>query len=75
MERIVLKGGKLYAYFVGKENEAYYHSDAFSKVLNYLMKHIEGTKLRDTKGKQSVLIEGVTKVSQALDVLTEMLAS
>ena len=74
MERIVLKGGRLYAYFVGKENEAYYHSDAFSKVLNYLMKHIHGTKLRDTNGKQSILIENVTGVSKALSILTEMLA-
>ena len=73
MERIVLKGGKMYAYFVGKENEAYYHSDAFSKVLDYLMKHIQGTQLRDVKGKQSLLIEGVGKVSEALAILTEML--
>ena len=75
VERVVLKGGKLYAYFVGKENEAYYHSDAFSKVLNYLMSHIHGTKLRDVKGKQSLLIEGVTKVSEALTIFNDILAS
>lgn len=74
IERIVMKGGKLYAYFVGDENEAYYHSDAFGKVLNYLMKHIEGTKLRETKGKRSLLIDGVSGVSDALAILTEMLA-
>ena len=73
MERIVLKGGRMYAYFVGKENEAYYHSDAFSKVLNYLMKHIHGTKLRDANGKQSLLIEDVGSVSAALEILREML--
>ncbi|MCH5327351.1 MAG: hypothetical protein J1E29_09195, partial [Duncaniella sp.] len=70
---IVLKGGRMYAYFVGKENEAYYHSDAFSKVLNYLMKHIHGTKLRDANGKQSLLIEDVGSVSAALEILREML--
>ena len=74
-ERIVLKGGKLYAYLVGKENEAYYHSDAFTRILNYLMNHIHGTKLRDVKGKQSVLIEAVGSVSEAHRILHEMLAS
>ena len=75
VERLVLKGGKMYIYFVGSENEAYYHSGAFTKVLNYLQSHIEGTQFRETKGKQSLLIDGVTSVSEALKVLTEMLAS
>ena len=75
MERLVLKGGRFYGYFVGKENEAYYHSDAFTKVVNYLMNHIHGTQLREAKGKQSVLIEDVGSVSAALQILTEMLAS
>lgn len=72
VERLVLKGGKMYAYFVGQENEAYYHSDAFSKVLNYLMKHIHGTQLRETKGKRSILIDGVTSISDALSILQEI---
>ena len=72
IERLVLKGGKMYAYFVGQENEAYYHSDAFSKVLDYLMRHIHGTQLREAKGKRSILIDGVTAVSQALSILEEM---
>ena len=75
IERVVLKGGSLYAYFVGRENEAYYHSDAFTKVLNYLMAHLQGTRLRDKNGKQSLLIEGVGKVSEALDIFNDILAS
>ena len=72
IERLVLKGGKMYAYFVGQENEAYYHSDAFTKVLNYLMAHIHGTQLREAKGKRSILIEGIGSISNALSILDEM---
>ena len=75
MERIVLKSGKMYSYFVGDENEAYYHSDAFKKVLDYLVGHIKGTRLRDNNGKRSLLIEDVTSVSGALAILNEMLGS
>lgn len=73
IERLVLKGGQMYAYFVGQENEAYYHSDAFAKVLDYLMAHIHGTRLRETKEKRSLLVEDVGSVSKALEILTEML--
>ena len=72
IERLVLKGGAMYAYFVGDQNEAYYHSEAFTKVLDYLMSHIHGTRLREANGKRSLLIEGVGSVSTALQILNEM---
>ena len=72
IERLVLKGGNFYMYFVGAENEAYYNSAAFSKVLDYLVSHVTGTQIRENKGKRSLLIENVGSVSAALDILNEM---
>lgn len=69
IERLTLKGGNLYLYFVGDDNLAYYQSDAFGKVVTYLQNHIEGTRLRENKGKRSMLVEGVNSVSEALDIL------
>ena len=73
IERLTMKEGRLYLYFVGDDNLAYYQSDAFGKVLDYLQKHPEGTKIRDIKGKRSLLIENVREVSDALAILKEML--
>ena len=73
IERLTMKGGKLYLYFVGDENMAYYQSDAFGKVLTYLQNHPEGTKIREIKGKRSLLIDNVADISGALVILKEML--
>ena len=73
IERLTMKEGRLYLYFVGDDNLAYYQSDAFGKVLTYLQKHPEGTKIREIKGKRSLLIENVLEVSDALAILKEML--
>lgn len=73
IERLTLKGGKLYLYFVGDDNMAYYQSDAFGKVLDYLQAHPEGTHIREIKGKRSLLIDDVAEVSDALAILKEML--
>ena len=73
IERIVLKGGKMYIYIVGEENEAYAHSDAFSKILNYVSAHLMETKFRQNNGKNSILFDNVPGVSRALEILHEIL--
>ena len=75
IERLTLKGGKLYLYFVGDDNLAYYQSDAFGKVLNYLQAHPQGIHIREKNGKRSFLVDDVPGVSEALNILTEMTRS
>ncbi len=72
IERLALKGGKMRIYFVGDDNKAYYQSQAFGKVLSYLQTNPLRCELRDVNGKRSILISGVSSVSEALDILTSM---
>lgn len=72
IERLVLKEGKMRLFFVGDDNKAYYQSPAFGKVLAYLQAHPRECEIREIKGKRSILISGVTGVSQALQILTQM---
>lgn len=74
IERLTLKGGKMYLYFVGDNNEAYYRSDAFGKVLKYLQSTPETAQLREVRGKRSLLIEDVPDVSKGLAILEKMLS-
>ena len=69
IERLTLKGGKMYIYFVGEENEAYYRSVAFGRMLAWFQLDPKRTKLRDVKGKRSFLIEDVPTVTEALSIL------
>ena len=60
----------MYLYFVGDSNKAYYESPAFGRVLAYYQNNFRTCKLRDMSGRRSLLVENVTTVTQALDILT-----
>ena len=70
IEKIALKNGQMYTFFVGDENKAYYQSPAFGRMLNYLQQNPLRCKLREKNGKRSMLISNVTTVLQALDILS-----
>lgn len=69
IERLTLKGGKMYAYFVGDDNRAYYQSPAFGRMLAWLQLEPMRTHLREKNGKRSFLIDEVATVSEALSIL------
>lgn len=69
VEKVALKQGNLYLYFVGKENAAYYNSNAFGRCLSYLQSEPLRCKLRDVNDRCSFLIENVKSVTEALALL------
>ena len=69
IERLTLKGGKMYLYFVGDDNKAYYQSKAFGKMLTFLQTHPNRTHIRETNGRRSFLIDNVPDVSEALSIM------
>ena len=72
IERLVLKGGKMRAYFVGDDNKAYYGSNAFGRVLGWMQKNMLRCNLKEVNGRRLILIEKVSSVSDALAILQEM---
>ena len=74
IEKIILKQGSMFIYFVGKENIAYYQSPAFGRILNYLQSNPKRCKLREVNGRRSILIADVTSVGQALSLLRSIAA-
>ncbi len=69
IEKIALKQGQMYLYFVASENVAYYQSKAFGRILSYLQQNPKRCKIREVNGKRSFRIDNVTTVLQALDIL------
>ena len=70
IEKIALKMGNMYIYFVGDENKAYYQSPAFGRILTYLQENPRRCHIRDIKGKRSMLIDNVDSVEEAIAILT-----
>ncbi|MCM1320087.1 MAG: transcription-repair coupling factor [Muribaculaceae bacterium] len=69
IERLLLKQGKMYLYFVGDENKAYYRSTAFGRVITYMQQNFRRCELREKGGKRSMIIKNVPDVLTALDTI------
>ena len=73
VEKVSLRNGMMYTFFVGEENKAYYQSPMFGRMLNYLQQHPRTVSIRENKGKRSFLFQGIPTVSAALETLSSIL--
>ncbi|MBO5850475.1 MAG: transcription-repair coupling factor [Paludibacteraceae bacterium] len=71
-ERLVMKNEKLIAYLVPETNKAYYQSEVFGNILRYIVQNPKGCHLRENDGKRSFVIQKITSVQQAYDILQKM---
>ena len=69
VEKIALKQGKMTLYFVGSDNVAYYQSQAFGRILNYLQANPRRCQLRELNQRRSMLIANVKSVGEAVEIL------
>lgn len=69
IERLILKGGKMYLYFVSDENKAYYESSAFGRILAWVQSDPRRTHIREINGRRSFLVDDVPTVTEALSIL------
>ncbi|MDE6450427.1 MAG: DEAD/DEAH box helicase, partial [Muribaculaceae bacterium] len=74
IEKITLKQGRMYMYFVDEANKAYYQSSMFGRLLRYLQLNPRRVAIRDKSGKRSFVIEHVDRVEQAVEILDQVLA-
>lgn len=73
IEKVSLKQGKMYTYFVDESNKAYYQSEMFGKMLNYLTSNPRRVQIRERNGKRSFAIGDVTTVEDAVAILTDII--
>lgn len=71
-EKVSLKQGMMYLYFVSDEHKAYYQSAVFGKVLNFLQHNARRCKLREVGGRRSMVIRPIQTVLEAVKLLSEM---
>lgn len=70
-EKLSLKGDRLRAYFI-TNNDQYFNSETFGQILNFVKTHSRQCKMRDSAGKAMLVIENITSVDSAIDVLHNM---
>lgn len=73
IEKVSLKQGKMYTYFVDETNKAYYQSEMFGKMLNYLTSNPRRVEIRDRNGKRSFAFANIGSVETAVDILQQII--
>lgn len=72
IEKVALKQGMMYLYFVGEDNKAYYQSAAFGRLVTYLQQNPERVKIRQKDDRRSFAVRGVVTVAGAVGILEEI---
>ncbi len=68
-EKIMLKQGRMYLYFVSNARSPFYQSEAFGRVITYATTNVRRCSLREQHGKRSMVIAEVPTVGEAVKVL------
>ena len=71
-EKIMLKQGTMRMQFVSNIDSPYYRSATFDSVINYVTRHPRRCDLRQSSGKNILVLRNVTTVDEALGILREM---
>lgn len=70
-EKLSLKNERLRAYFTSN-NDVYFKSEVFGKILAYIQQHPRQCKIKDQAGKAMMIIENIKQVDHAIDLLNHM---
>jgi transcription-repair coupling factor (superfamily II helicase) len=72
VEKLMLKQGKMFLYFVSIPDSPYYQSEAFGKVIDYMTKNVRRCNLREANGKRSMVVSNIPSVASALSICREI---
>ena len=71
-EKIILRQGRMQMQFVSNTQSAFYQSEAFGRVINYIGYHPRRCNLKEKNGKRSMVVSQVASVKEAVEILKEI---
>ncbi len=72
-EKVTLKGGAMKCYFVPSENEKYFQSPIFGKVLAFVQANPRKCQMKEYKTRLILRIDEVLSVDEGISLLNQML--
>ncbi len=72
MEKLIMKSGKMIAYFISKEDSPFYQSAVFTKVLEFLKKYSHEVKMYEKDGTLRMSFQNIHSVEKALNWLQKI---
>ncbi|MBD5351630.1 MAG: transcription-repair coupling factor [Bacteroides sp.] len=74
IEKVSLKQGKMYLYFVDDSNQAYYQSPMFGRIVAYAAQNPKECQFRQNGARRSIVFNSVDSVEHAVAILQEILS-
>lgn len=72
-EKVSLKNEKMKCYFVSSDNEEYFKSDTFGKILGYVQQNPKRCRLKELKNKLLLVVDEVLTVTESKNILSKIL--
>jgi transcription-repair coupling factor (superfamily II helicase) len=71
MTKLTLKNGAMKGYF-NSENDDYFKSETFGKIIGYLQQNPQKTRLKEHKQKPIIIFAEVNSIQQAIPILSSI---
>ena len=71
-EKIMLKQGRMFLYFVSNDSSPFYQSPIFGQVIDFATQNVRRCTFRDQNGKRSMVIADVPSVEEAVKLLQQI---
>ena len=72
-EKIVLRQGMMNMQFVSNPDSAYYKSQAFGRIIDYIARNPRRCELKEVRGRRLLHVTSIPTVAAAVNVLKEMM--
>jgi len=72
MEKLTVKNDTMKGYFVSGENESFYKSATFDRILQFLQKNPKKVRLKENKNRPMIVFEEIKSVSAAIGTLSSI---
>lgn len=72
-EKLILKSGKMIGHFISNQESAYFQSEKFTRVLEFLKKYPNQGKMYEKNSKLRMSFADVERIDQAMDLLRKFL--
>ncbi len=68
-EKLTIKDSQMKGYFVSGDNEAYYKSEVFGRILEFIQKHPKKCRLKDSHKKLILIFSDIASIEEASELL------
>ncbi|GAA4306181.1 transcription-repair coupling factor [Nibribacter koreensis] len=73
-EKLTLKKETLKGYIPSQNNDPFFQSETFSRILQYVQQHSRRSRLKEAKDKLIVIVENVSTLASAQDIFEDLKA-